>query len=42
MSDVGSEFALPRCRALGIASVLSMVHGDVRAERPMTSAESGL
>ena len=29
-SDVGSEFALPACRNLGIPSVLSMVHGDVR------------
>jgi starch synthase len=32
-SDVGSEFALPACRDLGIASVLSMVHGDVREEQ---------
>jgi glycosyltransferase involved in cell wall biosynthesis len=32
-SDVGSEYALPYCRTAGIASVLSMVHGDVREER---------
>ncbi|MBX6312769.1 MAG: glycosyltransferase family 4 protein, partial [Isosphaeraceae bacterium] len=31
-SDVGSEFALPLCRELGIASILSMVHGDIREE----------
>jgi glycosyltransferase involved in cell wall biosynthesis len=31
-SDVASEVALPRCRALGVATVLSMVHGDVREE----------
>ncbi|MGN6868378.1 MAG: magnesium chelatase domain-containing protein, partial [Solirubrobacteraceae bacterium] len=29
-SDVGSEFALPACRRLGVPSILSMVHGDVR------------
>ncbi|HEX8203066.1 MAG TPA: glycosyltransferase, partial [Isosphaeraceae bacterium] len=38
-SDVGSEFALPACRDLGIASVLSMVHGDVREERLVLERE---
>ena len=38
-SDVGSEFALPACRELGIATVLSMVHGDVREEREVLRAE---
>ncbi len=40
-SDVGSEFALPTCRKLGIPSVLSMVHGDVREERAVLEAEAG-
>ncbi len=31
-SDVASEFALPFCRDAGIATILSMVHGDVREE----------
>jgi alpha-maltose-1-phosphate synthase len=31
-SDVGSEFTLPRCRRLGIPTVLSMVHGEVHEE----------
>lgn len=39
-SDVGSEFALPRCRSLGIASVLSMVHGDVREEAALLDDEA--
>jgi glycosyltransferase involved in cell wall biosynthesis len=39
-SDVGSEFALPLCRKLGVASVLSMVHGDVRAEREVLAEEA--
>jgi alpha-maltose-1-phosphate synthase len=39
-SDVASEFALPACRALGIASVLSMVHGDVREERRVMAVEA--
>jgi hypothetical protein len=39
-SDVGSEFALPACRRLGIASVLSMVHGDVREERRVMELEA--
>jgi len=39
-SDVGSEFALPRCRDAGIASVLSMVHGDVREEREVLAREA--
>ena len=32
-SDVGSEPTLPFCRRLGIPTILSMVHGDVREER---------
>jgi alpha-maltose-1-phosphate synthase len=39
-SDVGSGRALPLCRALGIASVLSMVHGDVREERQVLEREA--
>lgn len=39
-SDVGSEFALPICRKLGIASVLSMVHGDVREELDVLAEEA--
>jgi starch synthase len=38
-SDVGSEFALPTCRRLGIPAVLSMVHGDVREEREILAVE---
>jgi hypothetical protein len=39
-SDVGSELALPECRRLGIASVLSMVHGDIREERQVMEVEA--
>ena len=39
-SDVGSEFALPTCRRLGIPSILSMVHGDVREEREVLDREA--
>ena len=39
-SDVGSEFALPACRELGVAAVLSMVHGDVREERRVLEIEA--
>jgi starch synthase len=39
-SDVGSEFALPECRRLGIPSLLSMVHGDVREEQAILDAEA--
>jgi glycosyltransferase involved in cell wall biosynthesis len=39
-SDVGSEFALAACRRLGIRSVLSMVHGDVREERRVLEDEA--
>ncbi len=38
-SDVGSEVALPACRKLGVASILSMVHGDVREERSILERE---
>lgn len=38
-SDVGSEAALPACRRLGIPSVLSMVHGDVREEQDVLAVE---
>ena len=40
-SDVGSEFALPACRKLGIPAVLSMVHGDVREEQVVLEREAG-
>ncbi len=39
-SDVGTEHALPACRKLGIPSVLSMVHGDVREEREVLEREA--
>lgn len=39
-SDVGSQYALPLCRTLGIPTVLSMVHGDVREERAVLEAEA--
>jgi alpha-maltose-1-phosphate synthase len=38
-SDVGSEFALPACRRLGIPALLSMVHGDVREESEILAVE---
>jgi len=38
-SDVGSEWALPICKELGIPAVLSMVHGDVREEREVLRIE---
>ena len=39
-SDVGSEFSLPACRKYGIATVLSMVHGDVREESEILDREA--
>ncbi len=39
-SDVGSELALPTCRRLGIPSILSMVHGDVREEAAILEQEA--
>ncbi len=39
-SDVGSRFALPRCRERGIPTVLSMVHGDVREEGAILAREA--
>ncbi|WP_435022163.1 glycosyltransferase family 4 protein [Tundrisphaera sp. TA3] len=38
-SDVGSREALPACRRLGIPSILSMVHGDVREEVEVLARE---
>lgn len=38
-SDVASEHALPCCQTLGIPSILSMVHGDVREEREVLARE---
>jgi len=38
-SDVASAHALPRCRDLGIPTILSMVHGDVREEREVLERE---
>ncbi len=39
-SDVGSDRALPACRRLGIPTILSMVHGDVREERQVLEREA--
>ncbi len=39
-SDVGSDATIPACRALGIPTVLSMVHGDVREERLVLEREA--
>ena len=39
-SDVGSDIALPLCRKLGIPTVLSMVHGDVREESTILEQEA--
>jgi glycosyltransferase involved in cell wall biosynthesis len=39
-SDVGSEFALPACRRLGVPSILSMVHGEVREEKAVLESEA--
>lgn len=39
-SDVASDHALPACQRLGIRSVLSMVHGDVREERIVLEQEA--
>ena len=41
-SDVGSEAALPACRRLGIPSILSMVHGDVREEQDVLAIEKSV
>ncbi len=38
-SDVGSEFTLPRCRRLGIPTILSMVHGEIEEERTVLERE---
>ena len=39
-SDVGSGITLPLCRELGIPSILSMVHGDVREENEVLEDEA--
>ncbi len=39
-SDVGSAVTLPLCRRLGIPTVLSMVHGDVREEAEVLNKEA--
>ncbi len=39
-SDVGSEFALPACRRLGIPTILSVVTGDPREERRVLDREA--
>ena len=41
-SDVASEWTLPLCRRLGIPTVLSMVHGDVREEVEILNQEANL
>jgi glycosyltransferase involved in cell wall biosynthesis len=39
-SDVGSGLTLPRCRSLGLPTILSMVHGDVREELEVLELEA--
>ncbi len=39
-SDVGTEHALPACQRLGVTSILSMVHGDVREEKAVLEREA--
>jgi len=39
-SDVGSQTTLPLCKILGIPTVLSMVHGDVREEAEILATEA--
>jgi alpha-maltose-1-phosphate synthase len=39
-SDVGSTAALPLCRRLGIKTIVSMVHGDVREEQEVLEREA--
>jgi alpha-maltose-1-phosphate synthase len=39
-SDVGSGRTLPLCRRLGIATIVSMVHGDVREEVQILDQEA--
>ena len=39
-SDVGSMAALPLCRRLGIKTIVSMVHGDVREEQELLARET--
>jgi starch synthase len=39
-SDVGTDHALPACKKLGIPSILSMVHGDVREEKAVLEREA--
>ncbi|MBV8311007.1 MAG: glycosyltransferase, partial [Planctomycetaceae bacterium] len=41
-SDVGSTATLPLCRRLGIPTILSMVHGDVREETEVLNKEAAL
>jgi starch synthase len=41
-SDVGSTAALPLCRRLGIKTIVSMVHGDVREEQGVLERETML
>jgi alpha-maltose-1-phosphate synthase len=39
-SDVGSLAALPLCKRLGIKTIVSMVHGDVREEQEVLEKEA--
>ena len=41
-SDVGSATTLPLCRRLGIPTILSMVHGDVREEQRVLEMEAAV
>lgn len=39
-SDVASDITLPLCRSIGIPTILSMVHGDVREEVEVLEREA--
>ncbi len=41
-SDVGTDFALPRCRELGVPIILSVVHGEVHEEVDVLEREAAL
>ena len=41
-SDVGSMATLPLCRRLGIKTIVSMVHGDVREEQGVLERETAV
>lgn len=41
-SDVGTGFSMPLCKRLGVTTILSMVHGDVREEARLIETEAEL